>query len=158
MTTRTPAPFICINKCSFNPADFLGPGWTIDEQDERGRMITSLDSTKICFEPVTHKGHTRMTGEQTLEGLKTSGQIRLGGNHLLALWIDYKHNKKRSALEWLRKNHGLIYMDFFGLVLRSPGGDRCVLYLYWRGGAWDWNYSWLDVRWRPNTRLPILVP
>ena len=33
------------------------------------------------------------------------------------------------------------------MILRSPNGNRYVLYLYRNDGQWNWNYNWLDNDW-----------
>jgi hypothetical protein len=35
----------------------------------------------------------------------------------------------------------------FYTILRNPNGNRYVLYLYFNGGKWNWNYNWLDNDW-----------
>jgi hypothetical protein len=145
----------------FDPAEFIGAGWTIwkgpadgdglkgkEEIDERSLALTEVDLSKVILETCLKQGESSIRGEEKLARFKALAQtIRLGGNAFLALWEDYKINKENSCLEWLRRNREVTYVDFMGLVLRNPHGDRCVLFLYFYGGRWGWLYSWLGRDW-----------
>ncbi len=140
----------CILGCSqrLNISEFLGQNWSIDELDERSVALTEIDFSKILFETCLKEGQAAIKGEEKLERLKEmEDKLRLGDNVFLALWLDYKARGKDSILEWLRKNRDITYLDFFGLVLRNPGGRRYVLYLFWDEGKWFWSCIWLDVVW-----------
>jgi len=43
------------------------------------------------------------------------------------------------------------------IFLRSPNGNRHVLYLYYNGSQWDWNYNWLDNNWNDNNPSAVLA-
>jgi hypothetical protein len=46
--------------------------------------------------------------------------------------------------QWKEQTNGNTTFIFFdGTVLRHPGGDRCVLCLFWNGGEWGWDAYWL---------------
>lgn len=129
----------------FDPAEFIGKGWTVDEQDKQSLLITELDLSKIQFRTCLKEGG--MKGEEKLERLKTMNVIRHGGNEFLALWNNYEANGENSGLEWLRKNRGITYLDFFGLILRSLHSNRYVLCLVWNNYRWRWDYLRLTSKW-----------
>lgn len=145
----------------FNPTKFIGEGWTIwkgakdgdglkdkEEIDERSLALTEVDLSKVILETCLKQDESSIVGEEKLTRFKAiANTIRLGGNVFLALWEDYQANKENSCLEWLRKNRGVTYVDFFGLVLRNPRGRRYVLYLCFGGSEWHWSYDWLGRGW-----------
>ncbi len=45
----------------------------------------------------------------------------------------------------------------FCIILRNSDGNRYVLYLYWNGGKWNWNYNWLDNDWNANNPSVVLA-
>lgn len=147
----------------FDPAGFLGKGWTIwkgpidgdglsgeEDIDPRSLAMTEVELAKFVFETCLRSGEKSIIGEEKLRWLKEEKPefIRFGGNVFYGLWLDYKANKENSALEWLHRNFGVTFMDFLGLILRGPYGDRDALYLCRRGdGGWYWRYDWLDRQW-----------
>ena len=145
---------------SFDPASFIGSEWTpwrgpVDgnglegaiEQDERSLALKEIDWTQVRFEHYLNDGEKTIKGEEKLKRAIAAGHIRFGGNVLLSLWNDYKENKGNSVLEWIYRTHGIEFLDFLGLTLRDPGGNRSVLYLYRDGREWDWNCDWLGREW-----------
>ncbi len=151
----------------FNPATFegLGEGWTIwkglvDGKGLEGELevyepadLKELNASDMLFEhflidnPDPKNREDVIAGETKLDRVKGSKKILLGGRSFLALLNDYRGNKENSALEWLRKNRGVTWMDFPGLLLRYPDGYRCMLYLYFHGEIWDWHCIWLGLDW-----------
>jgi hypothetical protein len=146
----------------FKPAEFLGEGWTVwkgpangdglsgeEDIDSRSLALSQIEIDKFLFEACLLEGESHITGEEKLRRLKAKPNfIRFGGNVFLGLWEDYQANKENSVLEWLYKNRGIKYLDFPGLILRSPDGDRDVLYLGRRDdGRWDWICRWLGGGW-----------
>lgn len=145
----------------FNPAEFIGKGWTIwkgpidgdglsgeEDTDKRSLALTEIELASLSFEICLKEGEGPIKGEEKLRRLKKNPNlIRLGGNVFLGLWLDYQANKENSALEWLFRNRRITYLDFFGLILRNPNGYRDVLYLYRSGGVWYWNCHWLENGW-----------
>jgi hypothetical protein len=145
---------------SFNPAEFIGSGWTVwkgpadgdglegeEDRDLREDALTELDLANLMFETCLEEGESRITGEVKLERLKKAGKTRLGGR-FLALWQNYEKNKGDSLLEYLHKTRKLTYLDFFGLVLRSSDGCRYVPFFYRSdGGSWHWDCKWLINVW-----------
>lgn len=142
----------------FIPAEFIGKGWTIEEQDERSLALTEISLESLCLEMYLKDGETLITGEEKLIWLKKSEKVLLGGNVFLGLRLDYQANKENSILEWLWRNYKISYLDFFGTVLRNPDGDRNVLCLY-RGddSAWIWSYDWLGLGWDTDGLSAVLA-
>jgi hypothetical protein len=144
----------------FNPTKFIGSGWTVwkgpsdgdglngeEELDKGSLALTEVDLAAALFESWFKKGEHSIGGEEKLKRLRASGDTQLGENVFLALWLDYQQNKGNSCLEWLWRNRKISWMSFFGLILRSPRGDRCVLYLYRPDDEWSWNCRWLGFGW-----------
>ena len=145
----------------FDPARFIGKDWTIwrgpadgdgltgeEDIDPRSRDIAEFEVSRIFFETCLGEGENSITGEEKLFRQRKAGHIRLGGNAFLGLWEDYQANKENSILEWLYQTRKITYLDFFGDILRGPGGRRIVLYLFrYDDGQWDWYCSWLDYGW-----------
>jgi hypothetical protein len=118
----------------FNPATFIGKGWTIKEQDERSLALTELDLIKIKLETTLEDIETSVRGEEKLLRLKAMNAIRLDARIAQILYED----PFRIPEEWKKY---FIYFD--GTILRNPDGDRYVLCLYWNG-HWEWNDDWLE--------------
>jgi len=131
----------------FSPTEFLGKGWTVDEQDEHSLELSEVDFSEAKFEHCLKKGESSIIGEEKLKRLKEGRQIRLGATVFLGLLTDYQLNKENSVLEWIRRTYKITYLDFFGTVLRVPDGGRCVLCLDFGGGGWGWRCYWLDSDW-----------
>jgi hypothetical protein len=53
-------------------------------------------------------------------------------------------NSIQSREARLRCVQGVVAQAALYTILRNPNGNRYVLYLYWNGGKWNWNYNWLD--------------
>ncbi len=121
---------------SFNLISFMGYDLSIEEQDERSLALSEVDLNKIRLETVLREGETRITGEEILERLKAGGNILLDVGLLKALWW----NKSRIPKSWKerRLDGNIRYIYFYGTILRSPGGSRCVPCLYWGvDGRWE---------------------
>jgi hypothetical protein len=130
----------------FDPVEFIGKGWTIDEQDKRSLDLNEIDLNKVSLETILKEGESIVNGEEKLKRLKESGKIRLDAFVFKTLW----DNKELIPEEWEGK-----YVSFDGTILRYSSGIRCVLYLYWSDGEWDWSYGWLDDDW--SVRYPSAV-
>lgn len=134
-------------KKPFDPVKFIGEGWKIAEQDERSLALTELDMSKVRLETTLKEGESSVKGEEKLNRLKAAGHVRLDAAIFQALW----ENQGLIPEEW--KEVGAVYFD--GTIILSPFGDRCVLYLSWRGGRWRWYYYWLVSAW--HARFPSAV-
>lgn len=133
---------VLINRGRFNPAEFIGQGWSViaAETDARSIALTELDLTKVQQVTMLKDGETYVKGEEKLKRLKSSDYIRLDADIFLTLW-ENQHLIPESWKEKVNGNTRYIYFD--GTVLRGPSGGRCVLCLYWSVGWWYWRVSWL---------------
>ncbi|TSD02914.1 MAG: hypothetical protein Athens071416_433 [Parcubacteria group bacterium Athens0714_16] len=125
----------------FDPAKFIGAGWSIEEQDEKSLALTEIDLTKVVFETTLEKNEKTINGVDKLKCLKEKNVIRLDAKIFQTLW----ENQNFIPEEWKKKTNGNTTFIFFdGTILRFSYGNRCVLYLYWYGGKWHWDFYWLD--------------
>lgn len=145
----------------FNITEFIGEGWKVwrgpasgnglegeADVDLRGEELKEIEWLKVLFETCLNTGEGSIKGEEKLCLLKQIPNIRLGGNVFLSLWKDYQENGKDSVLERLYRIEQIRYVDFMGLILRSPNGSRYVLYLCRRAdGTWFWDCRWLGRDW-----------
>lgn len=138
--SAAPSSIIHIDRSQpFDPA-FVGKGWEIAEQDERVLALTEVNLNQIRFETGLESDESWITGEEKLKRLKNAGHLRLDAKIFQTLW----QNQSLIPESWKEKINGNTrYIFFVGTVLRSPFGYRYVLYLYWHGGQWYWNCSWL---------------
>jgi hypothetical protein len=138
----------------FDPAKFIGKGWTIEEQDERSLALSEVDLTKVRFEDMLKSGENSIQGEEKLNRLKKAGHIRLDAKFFQTLW----ENRQMISASWKEKIGGNIrYIVFDGTVLRNSPGNRYVLCLYWDGDIWIWNYCWLGNDWGDDGPSAVLA-
>jgi hypothetical protein len=145
----------------FDPAEFFGNKWSIwkgpvggaglsGEEDIDSRSPTGeIDVSKIIFETCLNGGEASVKGEEKLLRLKAKKDfIRFGAGIFAGLRSDYQANKENSGLEFLYHSQEIRYLDFFGIILRNPNGNRCVPYLYRNDdGEWFWLCNWLVNDW-----------
>jgi len=132
----TECNIIRINRSKpFNPAAFIGKGWTIEEQDKRSLTLSEIDLRLVRLETTLESVQTYIRGEEKLLRLKAMKVIRLDAKVAQTLYED----QSRIPKEWERY---FIYFD--GTILRDQDGDYCVLYMYWNDGKWDLDYNWLE--------------
>ncbi len=147
----------------FDPAKFLGEGWTFwrgpkdgdglngeEERDKASVVLTEVDFDKVDFLTCLEKDESQITGEEKLIRLQKLNRVPYGVNVSAGLWENYQscQDKADSILEKLYQQKGITYVDFFGDILRSPHGHRLVLYLYRRDdGSWYWHFGWLGRAW-----------
>ncbi|MEK9185760.1 MAG: hypothetical protein AAB863_03210 [Patescibacteria group bacterium] len=149
---------LLINRTAlFNPAKFLGEGWSIwrgpadgdglsgdEEQDERSLALTEVDFSKVRFETCLKDDEHGITGEEKLRRLKEAGHIRLDAKVFQTLW----ENKDKIPESWKEKiNDNIRYIFFDGTILRSPSGSRDVLCFCWDDGEWHWYCRWFSRDW-----------
>lgn len=145
----------------FNPAAFIGQGWTIwrgpangdgltgqEDQDNRSLALTEIDLTKVQLVTMLKPNETSIKGDEKFKRLKRAKHICLDAKAFQTLW----ENQDRIPEEWKGK-----YIFFDGTVLRNPDGYRCVLYLYFGGGRWHWNCHWLDNDWYSDSPSAVLA-
>lgn len=138
---------------SFDPAKFIGDGWTIwrgpknrnglegeEEQDARSLELTEFDFAKALFTACLTEGEARITGEEKLARHLAAGHIRLDARVGQALFEEKGH----ATLEWLYQTFGITWFELPGTTLRGADGLRYFLCLC-RGddGQWSWDYDWL---------------
>ncbi|MFZ2831621.1 MAG: hypothetical protein WAZ40_00515 [Minisyncoccia bacterium] len=138
---------------SFNPAKFIGEGWSfwrgaksgngLDgeiEQDTRSASLSEFDSAKVSLVSMLRSGETSITGEENLARLKEAGHVRLGAKQFLVYW----ENQSTIPETWKdRVNGNIRYIYFDGDELRGSDGSRYVLSLCWDDGRWRWGVGWL---------------
>lgn len=132
----------------FDPAKFLGEGWTIAEQDERSLSLSQVDRAKVQLEYMLKSGEGYIRGEERLKRLKGENYIRLDAKVFQTLW----EKQKLIPRSW--KKQGTVFFD--GTVLRDPDGDRCVLCLCWVG-QWGWDCRWLENHWDASGPSAVLA-
>jgi len=156
----------------FDLKRFLGENWAFwrgpkdgdgkhgeEERDRASMALTEVDFEKVNFLTCLEESESSIKGEEKLVRLRKLNCTLFGTTVFAGLWQDYQscQNKADSVLEKLYQQKGITFISFFGDILRRPGGDRCVLYLYrYDDGSWCWDYSWLDNDW--NDRLFTAVP
>lgn len=137
-----------------NPAEFIGNGWTIVEQDERSLTLTKIDLTRVRFEDCLRKGEIMIGGEERFRRLKQTGHICLDAKIFQSLW----ENKQSIPENWKEKINGHIRFIFFnGTVFRHPDGDRYLISLRWRNGEWRRGYDRLGIDWTVNVSFAVLA-
>lgn len=143
--------FISIDRDKpFDPAKFIGSGWSIwrgpadgdglsgdEDQDKRSLALTELDVTTIRLETMLKPGEKSLPGDMRQQRLKEAGHVRLDAGIFQHFWRNQhlipKHFKSPTGSDTT-----LIYIE--GTVLRSPKGNRCVLFFYWHQKSWKWDY------------------
>lgn len=139
---------------SFDPVALLGQGWTIDEQDERSFVLNQIDFANVRLEHMLKEDEDHISGEEKLARLKKAGYVRLDAKIFQALW----ENQSLIPESWKKKTNGnTTYVFFDGTILRSPGGRRSVLCLYWDDGRWRWHCRWLEDDWGVGDPSAVLA-
>lgn len=152
---------------TFNPAGFIGAGWTIwrgpadgdglsgdEEQDARSLALTEIDLNAIILKSTLKLGETFVNGEEKLKRLKVSGEICLDAGAFKAFW-DNRELLPARFKEKINGNTMFVFCD--GTVLRSPDGHRYVLYFYFSDGAWHWGCDWLGSGWDVHSPSAVLA-
>lgn len=137
----------------FDPAIFVGPGWTIwkgladgnglegdEDQDTRSLALTEIDLTKVQFETTLKSKEQYVNGNERQKRLKRAGHIRLDTKVFQMFW----ENQMFISESWKKMPDGSVrYMCFDGTILRGPGGHRCILYLFFYDDGWYWRVDGL---------------
>ncbi len=132
----------------FNPATFIGQGWTFwqgppagnglkgkPEQDDRSIALTEVDASKILLETHLQLGETSISGEERIKRLVTAKRIRMDLTMFQTFWNN-QNIIPESFGETIDGN--TIYVFFDGQTLRSPSGIRYSLCLCRDGAWWHW--------------------
>ncbi len=159
----------------FVPAEFIGKDWSVwkgpidgdglkgdEDRDVRENRLHEIDWEKVEIINFLRDNESSVLAEENLLRQKQLDVIRLGGRSFRSLWDDYHAKKAKgkpeeSILERLRLTKGIEFISFFGLVLRTPDGGRCVLYLCWNDGEWSWDCLWLGFHWAAINVSAILA-
>jgi hypothetical protein len=149
---------ITINReTAFNPVELLGPGWKIDEQDERSLVIAQVDLSKIHLIGTVEGNET---GEERLTRLKKAGCVRLDAKVFQAFWANQELIPwaDKELIPWKQTTHGnRTSIVFDGTILLGPTGDRWALYMCWYADRWNWNYWWLGRGWDASRLSAVLT-
>lgn len=128
----------------FDPEKFLGPGWTIVEEDERSLTIAELDFGRLHLQSVLVPGEMWTSGVEQNARLQRIKSICADAKILATLWSE--QNRIQIPTHWQRKtNNQTTYLIFRGTKVRSPGGSTCCLGLHWGSNQkWHWRHYWDD--------------
>lgn len=153
----------------FNPAEFIGPNWTIwrgptngnglegeEEQDARSLALAEVDLVGgISLDATLNAGETYITSEERIHRLVAKDAIKMDTKIFQTLWENQKMIPERLK-EKTNGNTTYVFVD--GTTLRSPGGNRCSLCFYWHADVreWCWDCRWLG-RDRGVDRLSALL-
>jgi hypothetical protein len=119
---------VLINGRNFDPMVHIGQsGWTLipEKSDYNAANLKTINfhesvvEFRHCVELADDTGF--ITGLEKYKILKDSNDVLLGTGALLALWYE----KGQETLKWLR-SRGLLELEFFGDILKSPMGNECV--------------------------------
>src|SRR2546429_9718196 len=134
----------------FDPAVFMGDGWSATEEDERANQLIEIDVNAITLVGCLEKDQQQPIGEQCLKLLKQTPYVRLGGRAFLALW----ETQDLIPGDW-KEPFLLVFFD--GLILRHRNGSRYSLYLSWNAGSWQWYSCWLGNTRSASNRSVVLA-
>jgi len=114
--------------------------------DIRSTALTEIDLSKVKLDTSWLGGEKSVNGEQRLEALKASGNIRLDAQVLITLinLPQEELNKKMEIIAGAEANK--ISLDDFkkkviffdGTIIRDSDDRRHALCLHWGGSEWIW--------------------
>jgi hypothetical protein len=119
---------VLVNCRNLDPMVHIGKsGWALipEKTDYNAANLKTVNfhesvvEFQHCIELADDTGF--ITGFQKYEYLKKSGHVLLGTGALLALWYE----KGQETLKWLY-SRGLLELEFFGDILKSPMDNECV--------------------------------
>lgn len=152
---------------TFDPAKFIGSGWTIWKGDLTGKGLKGDEEQDAGSLALTEADFTLLTKEANfltgLEGTETvvTGEVKRARLIVKAIQADARigqalyEERGQTTLRWLFDTLGITWFELLGTTLRHSNGNRCALYLYRRDdGSWNWDYHWLDSR--RNANRPAL--
>lgn len=147
---NTPAVLKIDRTKRFDPAEFIGEGWSIwrgprdgdgligdEEQDLRSLVnvteINPLHLTKQAGASVCRE--SRMTGEAKRDLLLLED---VQADIMIAQTL--YGEKDQSTLKWVGRFLGMELIEFFGTTLRRSDGSRCyfVLRCHQPSNSWSW--------------------
>ncbi len=125
---------------AFNPANLLGPQWSIEEQDIDSVSLTEIDLSQVILDNALHDGEDMVRGSTKIHRLRKKKQVLLDIGIFLTLWSD----QGLIPEEWKEKTDGdTTFICFDGTILKSPRDVKCIVYLYWKG-EWCWRQQSLE--------------
>jgi hypothetical protein len=151
----------------FNPASFIGAGWTIwkgpidgdgltgeENQDKHSLALTELDLRKVQFRDMLKLNESAVKGEEVLERLVGTGYVSLDAKIFQTLWENLIFTSSFWEEQVVRGYSRVINFD--GTILRNPSGGRFVLCMCWGGCRWNWHCSHLGNRRNANDFSVVL--
>lgn len=151
LAIRPPSP-IRLQK-SFDPAKFIGPGWTIwrgsadgdgtqgeEDQDARSLALTEFDfSTLVASDFMT--GLIEDSEEKRIEIGEKRNRLEAKAISPDARFADsLLREDGQRTLRYISIRFGITEFQCLGTVLRRSDGIRYFLYLYSASGQWDYGY------------------
>ncbi len=161
-TVSTGRTHLQINRTKpFDPSDFIdNTGWTIwrgladgsglngePQQCAASLALVSIDLVKVRLVTCLKGKEAAVDGEEFLRRLKDNGRPRLDAQVLETLL----KNQNLIPTAWKR----LKKVCFAGTELRTSGGFRYVLFLYWDGTQWGSDYEWLKHNFDTDTPAAV---
>lgn len=132
----------------FNPETFIGPGWSILNQDERSLVLTEIDLDKVILKITLKKKVEPITGKENFSRLKKKNYILLDAGIFKTFW----DNRNLIPERFKKKTNGnTTFLFFGGTTIINPIGEHFSLYLCWdtsKGTSkWLWHHNWLNHEW-----------
>ena len=121
---------------NFDILSFLGPGWSILEEDDK---IIEIEIDKIRLETTLRKSESYLDADERIERLKKKKCIRLNAKILLYFWENIE--KIPDFFKDKTKGGQIKYITFDGTILKTPSGQKCALCLFW-DNEWKIEYRW----------------
>ena len=161
-TVSTRRTHLTINRTkSFDPSDFIDhTGWTIwrgpadgsgregeEQQCKEGLALSSIDLAKVRLVTCLKGKEIAVDGEEFIRRLKDGGRPRLDAQVLETLL----KNQNFIPNTWKRRKK----VCFTGTELRTSGGYRYILFLYWDGTQWGSDYEWLNHNFDADTPAAV---
>jgi hypothetical protein len=120
---------------------FVPDGWKVEKHQKGGLFKWVAAQVQFCLSK-RQKSGSSIGGNDLrteLEGKPVFNANLL--DYLLA-------NKHLIPESWKQDEQGRTrYIFFWGTIYRRSDGDPCVRCLFWRGGQWGWDRSWLVNNW-----------
>ncbi|MFA6391528.1 MAG: hypothetical protein WCW66_02065 [Patescibacteria group bacterium] len=114
-----------LKRLPFNPEQFPGKGWKINNEQVGVRVGDSLDASRIVGKDYLREGELFLNGEERLRRIRNAPDIQLDASDFLALWQEEGH----ITLRLLYATRGVSWLSFWGTILCDSSGDHYVLYL-----------------------------
>lgn len=131
--------------------------WKTLEHPDRTDTV-EIDTEEIELMTTLKKGEEYVQGSENLYRLKAMGKST--DKTLLDARIFEELMKHPEAIpeKWKEKTNGWTkYVFFPGTILANPCGDRCVMYLHWFDGGWDWSYYLHERGWNADILSAVLA-